>query len=100
VHAKAGEHELAIEEFRQALVLCRRAGHRPGEADILLTLGDALDAQGKHQAAYDAWQQASLVVTAFHLPAGLSLPVSERIAERLLTHRPAPGPPGDETAPI
>ena len=56
-------------------------------------LGDAPAAQGQHDSAYGAWQQASLIFSTFSLPEGESLPQSDRIRERLLTYGRSPGVP-------
>jgi DNA-binding SARP family transcriptional activator len=63
VRSKLGQHDDAVEDLMRALILLRRAGHRPQEAETLLALADALAAQGQHDAAFDAWQQASRIRT-------------------------------------
>jgi DNA-binding SARP family transcriptional activator/tetratricopeptide (TPR) repeat protein len=70
VFSKLGQHEEAVAEFGRALALLRRVGHRPQEAETLAALGDALAGLGQQAAAYDAWQQASVISSAFHLPPG------------------------------
>jgi predicted negative regulator of RcsB-dependent stress response len=57
-----------VEQFKQALILIRGVGDRPMEAETLLVLGDALAAQGRQDAASDAWQRASLISSVFVLP--------------------------------
>jgi DNA-binding SARP family transcriptional activator/tetratricopeptide (TPR) repeat protein len=61
VRSKLGQHDDAVEDLMRALILLRQAGHRPQEAETLLALGDALAAQGRHDAAFDACQQASRI---------------------------------------
>jgi tetratricopeptide (TPR) repeat protein len=69
VRSKLGQQDKAVEQFRQALVLIRGVGDRPMEAETLLALGDALAVQGLQGAARDAWQEASLIFSAFlYLP--------------------------------
>jgi len=78
VRSKLGQQDKAVEQFKQALVLIRGVGDRPMEAETLLALGDALAEQGRPDAARGAWQQASLIFSAFLLPQ------SDRIQSRLL----------------
>ena len=59
----------------------------------MLALEDALAAQGQDDAAYGAWQQASLIFSTVSLPEGESLPQSDRIRERMLTYRRSPSGP-------
>ena len=68
VRSKLGQQDEAVEKFNQALILIRGVGDRPMEAETLLALGDALAAQGRRDAASDAWQRASLIFSAFRLP--------------------------------
>ena len=92
-----GRHDEAAENLNRALTLLRLVGHRPQQAETLLALGDVLAAQGQYDAAHDAWQQASLIFSTFHLPDGESLPQAERVRERLLTPGRSPGVPAGET---
>jgi tetratricopeptide (TPR) repeat protein len=82
-----GQHDKAVEQFGQALVVIRSVGDRPMEAETLLALGDALAAQGQIDAACDAWQQASLIFSAFLLPE------SDKIQNRLLMYGRSPATP-------
>jgi tetratricopeptide (TPR) repeat protein len=68
VRARLGQHDSAVEQFRQALVLIRAVGDLPLEAETLLVLGDALAAQRLRDEADDAWRQASRILSAFGLP--------------------------------
>jgi len=68
VRSKLGQQDEAVEQFKQALVLIRGVGDRPMEAETLPALGDALSAQGRQDAACDAWQRASLIFSALLLP--------------------------------
>ncbi len=68
VYSRLGQQDKAAEQFGQALTLIRGVGDRPMEAEALLALGDALAMQGLQAGARDAWQQASLIFSAFLLP--------------------------------
>jgi TolA-binding protein len=50
------------------------------EAETLLALGDALAAQGRQDAACDAWQRASLIFSA------IALPQNKKVQSRLLAN--------------
>ena len=63
------------------------------EAETLLALGDALAMQGLQDEARDAWQQASLIFSAFLLPQ------SDKAQSRLLMYKQSlPAPDGKTTA--
>jgi DNA-binding SARP family transcriptional activator/tetratricopeptide (TPR) repeat protein len=85
VRSKLGQQDKAVEQFGLALVLIRGVGDRPMEAETLLALGDALAAQGHDDAACDAWEQASVIFSAFLLPE------SDEIRSRLLMYGRTPG---------
>jgi predicted negative regulator of RcsB-dependent stress response len=61
------------------------------EAETLLVLGDALAAQGRQDAACDAWQRASLIFSAFLLPQ------NNKVQSRLLGSARSNSASDDET---
>ena len=61
------------------------------EAETLLVLGDALAAQGRQDAACDAWQRASLISSAFLLPQ------NNKVQSRLLGNARSNSASDDET---
>ena len=57
-----GEHDLAIDCFRQSAEICRDVGDKYNEATVLGHLGDAHHDAGARQAARDAWQRALVIL--------------------------------------
>ena len=59
-HARylAGDYPAAVEVLRQALSLCRKVGHRSGEAAVANTLGFVLHLTGDYTGAIDILEQA------------------------------------------
>jgi len=55
---RTGQHEQAMEHYRQALVLLRDRGNAAFEATTLHHLGQALSALGRHDQAREAWRRA------------------------------------------
>lgn len=68
VLSKMRQHDRAVDELTRALELLRQAGYRPQEAETLLALGDALSAQGREEAASDAWRQSLVIFSTFRDP--------------------------------
>ena len=58
LHHHLGRYRKAIVSYERAVVACREAGHRNGEADALIGLGDARRAAGETGAARTAWRDA------------------------------------------
>jgi tetratricopeptide (TPR) repeat protein len=57
-----GEHDLAIDCFKQSAEICRDVGDKYNEAIVLGHLGDAHHDAGAPPAALDAWQRALVIL--------------------------------------
>jgi tetratricopeptide (TPR) repeat protein len=68
-HHHLGDHVRAIIEYEQALTGFRELGFRPGEAEVLLHLGDTHHATGATESARHAWAAALAIYDDLDHPA-------------------------------
>ena len=79
VYFHQGRHDEAIACQEESLTIFREIGYRPGEAEALRDLGDALQAVGRGQQAGAAWQDALVICET------LQIPEADELRDRLAT---------------
>ncbi|MFF2848464.1 BTAD domain-containing putative transcriptional regulator [Streptomyces sp. NPDC058001] len=68
IHCRLQHYDQAVEYYHLALKAHRDVCNRWGEGDTLYNLGDARQAAGDSEAAYDSWRQALALFTEFDHP--------------------------------
>jgi tetratricopeptide (TPR) repeat protein len=63
-----GRHAEAIESLKESLTIRRQLGDRHGQVEVLLHLGDALQADARSQQARAVWQEALAISEPLQVP--------------------------------